>query len=78
MAGEMTAGTLNTLHNLHFYLDTMKRIREAIVFAHTGGTQAELPPDLSRQPGDPHNYDRNAMSSRRSRWARAPGPGVNP
>ena len=32
-AGEMTAGTLNTLHNLHFYLDTMSRIREAIVFA---------------------------------------------
>jgi queuine tRNA-ribosyltransferase len=32
-ASEMTSGTLNTLHNLHFYLDTMKRIREAIVFA---------------------------------------------
>ena len=32
-AGEMTAGTLNTLHNLHFYLDTMRRIREAIVFS---------------------------------------------
>jgi queuine tRNA-ribosyltransferase len=31
-AGEMTSGTLNTLHNLHFYLDTMNRIREAIVF----------------------------------------------
>jgi queuine tRNA-ribosyltransferase len=30
-AGEMTSGTLNTLHNLHFYLDTMNRIREAIV-----------------------------------------------
>jgi queuine tRNA-ribosyltransferase len=29
---EMTAATLNTLHNLHFYLDTMRRIREAIVF----------------------------------------------
>ena len=29
----MTAGTLNTLHNLHFYLDTMRRIREAIVFS---------------------------------------------
>jgi queuine tRNA-ribosyltransferase len=29
-AGEMTAGSLNTLHNLTFYLDTMKRIREAI------------------------------------------------
>ena len=24
--------TLNTVHNLHFYLDTMKRIGEAIVF----------------------------------------------
>ena len=32
MAGEMTGGTLNTLHNLSFYLDTMRRIREAIAF----------------------------------------------
>ncbi len=32
MAGEMTASTLNTLHNLTFYLDTMKRIRDAIAF----------------------------------------------
>jgi queuine tRNA-ribosyltransferase len=31
MAGEMSAGALNTLHNLTFYLDTMGRIREAIV-----------------------------------------------
>ena len=31
MAGEMSAGILNTLHNLSFYLDTMRRIREAIV-----------------------------------------------
>jgi queuine tRNA-ribosyltransferase len=30
MAGEMTAGVLNTLHNLSFYLDTMQRIRDAI------------------------------------------------
>jgi queuine tRNA-ribosyltransferase len=30
LAGEMTAGALNTLHNLTFYLDTMQRIREAI------------------------------------------------
>jgi queuine tRNA-ribosyltransferase len=33
MAGEMTSGTLNTLHNLSFYLDTMQRIREAIAFS---------------------------------------------
>jgi queuine tRNA-ribosyltransferase len=31
-AGEMTGATLNTLHNLSFYLDTMSRIREAIAF----------------------------------------------
>jgi queuine tRNA-ribosyltransferase len=32
MAGEMAARTLNTLHNLSFYLDTMRRIRDAIAF----------------------------------------------
>ena len=32
IAGEMAARTLNTLHNLSFYLDTMKRIRDAIAF----------------------------------------------
>jgi len=32
MAGEIASAALNTLHNLHFYLDTMRRIREAIVF----------------------------------------------
>jgi len=32
LAGEMTAGALNTLHNLSFYLDTMQRIRDAIAF----------------------------------------------
>jgi queuine tRNA-ribosyltransferase len=31
-AGEMASATLNTLHNLRFYLDTMHRIREGIVF----------------------------------------------
>ena len=32
VTGEMTAATLNSLHNIYFYLDTMKRIREAISF----------------------------------------------
>ena len=31
MANEISAASLNTLHNLHFYLDTMRRIGEAIV-----------------------------------------------
>jgi len=52
LAGEMTAATLNTLHNLTFYLDTMRRIREAIAFrsfeAFRQGfarSAAVLPPD---------------------------------
>ena len=32
IAGEMTGSILNTLHNLTFYLDTMRRIRDAIAF----------------------------------------------
>jgi queuine tRNA-ribosyltransferase len=32
LAGEINAATLNTLHNLHFYLDTLAAIREAIAF----------------------------------------------
>jgi queuine tRNA-ribosyltransferase len=31
VAGEMLAAILTTQHNLHFYLDTMRRIRQAIV-----------------------------------------------
>jgi queuine tRNA-ribosyltransferase len=32
LAGEMLGSTLNTLHNLYFYLDTMQGIRDAIAF----------------------------------------------
>src|SRR5262245_9656039 len=32
LAGEMLASSLNTLHNLYFYLDTMRAIRDAIAF----------------------------------------------
>ena len=32
VAGEMSGPALNTLHNLSFYLDTMRRIRDAISF----------------------------------------------
>ena len=40
----MTSGTLNTLHNLNFYLDTMRRIREAIMLS----TLEELRQDYRR------------------------------
>jgi queuine tRNA-ribosyltransferase len=32
VSGELTAATLNTLHNLYFYLDTMRQVRKAIEF----------------------------------------------
>ena len=32
VAGEIIGSTLNTLHNLYFYLDTMRGIRDAIAF----------------------------------------------
>ena len=57
MAGEMTAATLNTVHNLNFYLDLMRRIREAIVF----GTFARTPPGVST------NASPDALSDNRIR-----------
>jgi queuine tRNA-ribosyltransferase len=50
LAGEMTAATLNSLHNLHFYLDTMRRIREAIVFGTFEKLRAEFHQAFSRRP----------------------------
>ena len=50
MAGEMTAATLNTVHNLYFYLDTMRRIREAIVFGSFEKLRQEFHQTFSRRP----------------------------
>src|SRR5688572_23210843 len=48
MSGEITSAALNTLHNLHFYLDTMRRIREAIVFGTFGIFRQEFLQTFSR------------------------------
>jgi queuine tRNA-ribosyltransferase len=50
MAGEMTGSTLNTVHNLYFYLDTMKRIREAILFGTFERLRQEFRQTYSRRP----------------------------
>jgi queuine tRNA-ribosyltransferase len=50
VAGEMNAATLNTLHNLHFYLDTMRQIREAIVFGTFENFRKAFLETYSRQP----------------------------
>jgi queuine tRNA-ribosyltransferase len=52
LSGEMTAAALNTLHNLTFYLDTMKRIREAIEFGTFDTFRQEFLRSVSRPAHD--------------------------
>jgi queuine tRNA-ribosyltransferase len=52
LAGEITAATLNTLHNLSFYLDTMRRIRDAIAFRTFEHFRQEFLRSVSRLPLD--------------------------
>ena len=57
LTGEMTGATLNTLHNLYFYLDTMRRIREAIVFGTFEKFRQEFRQTFSRQsPPSPPGF----------------------
>ncbi len=42
VSGEMTAATLNSLHNVQFYLDTMEAIREAIGFGRFEGFRQDF------------------------------------
>jgi tRNA-guanine family transglycosylase len=46
----MTAATLNSVHNLYFYLDTMRRIREAIVFGTFEKLRLEFRQTFRRRP----------------------------
>ena len=41
-AGEITAAILATHHNVHFYLDIMRQIREAIEFGNLAKFSAEM------------------------------------
>jgi len=49
MAGEMTGATLLTVHNLYFYLDLMRRIREALSFGSFGKLRQEFHRTFSRR-----------------------------
>jgi queuine tRNA-ribosyltransferase len=46
----MTSASLNTAHNLYFYLDTMRRIREAITFGAFEKLRQEFRQTFSRRP----------------------------
>jgi queuine tRNA-ribosyltransferase len=50
LAREITASTLNTLHNLHFYLDTMRRIGEAIMLGTFESFRQGFRQTYSRRP----------------------------
>jgi queuine tRNA-ribosyltransferase len=50
LSQEMTAATLNSLHNLYFYLDTIRRIREAIVFGTFENLRQEFHQTFARRP----------------------------
>jgi queuine tRNA-ribosyltransferase len=49
MAGEITAATLMTVHNLYFYLDLMRSIRDAIGFGSFGKLRQEFHQTFSRR-----------------------------
>jgi queuine tRNA-ribosyltransferase len=52
LAGEIGAAALNTLHNLNFYLDTMRRIRDAIAFGRFESFRLAFHQSLPRQAFD--------------------------
>ena len=49
VAGEMAAATLNTIHNLYFYLDTMRAIGEAIMLGTFDKLRSEFHQTFSRR-----------------------------
>jgi queuine tRNA-ribosyltransferase len=52
MANEITAATLNTVHNLYFYLDTMRSIRDAIKFGRFDALKSAFLDTYSRRQPD--------------------------
>src|SRR6185437_15095787 len=50
MSQEMAAASLMTVHNLYFYLDLMRRIRNAIGFSSFGKLRQEFHQSFSRRP----------------------------
>jgi len=49
-AGELTAAILATHHNVHFYLDIMRRIREAIEFGNLANFSSEMHVRYAERP----------------------------
>jgi len=52
LASEMSAATLMTIHNLAFYLDTLRRIGQSIRLGRFAPFRAEMLRQLAATPGD--------------------------
>ena len=52
VSGEILSSILNTLHNVHFYLDIMRKIRESIEFGKLSGFRAGLRARFESGPDD--------------------------
>jgi len=50
LANEILGAILNTLHNTHFYLDIMRKIRKSIAFGDVAGFSAELQARMKAGP----------------------------
>jgi queuine tRNA-ribosyltransferase len=64
-AGEPTAAILATHHNVHFYLDLMRQIREAIEFGNLVKFSSEV---RARYAAGPRNSRSFGESHRESIW----------
>ena len=56
-SGELLASTLNTHHNVHFYLDMMAKIREAIRFGKLSSLRQDLQARLERKHSSSRRLD---------------------
>jgi queuine tRNA-ribosyltransferase len=50
LSNEILGAVLNTHHNLYFYLDIMRRIRESMIFGDLAGFSTELQARLETGP----------------------------
>ena len=87
VAKEMTGAVLNTVHNLHFYLDTMRRIRGRYPVGRVRAVPASLPPRIpppaeTRNPGSSDApmslHDIDALFAMAQPAGQQPGPFHNP
>jgi queuine tRNA-ribosyltransferase len=51
VTGDMLAGVLNSIHNVHFYLELMRSMREAIPSGTLPALRAEIAAAYERQTG---------------------------